>query len=1570
MAAGYEARARVTADVSGFVAGARSVAAAANTATAALRAMSTVLAANQRAANQAATNLQSFAQAASSVSRSQQQNAQAASQAAQSASQMAQAYNQGAAAAARSAQAQNSNAQAQRGNIQSLQAMGRELNRLRNEQERYQAILAQGQRLNRDQAESYARVQARISELTRDYIRLSSAERETVTASRELAQANRLATQGLQEHAAANTRLAQTGRLTHTQLQQLGREIQRVSQQYTQLTQATQARGSATQAEVTAMRTLRASLGELIATYRQLDQAQRGVVNQTRATVGATQSAAAAQRDLAAGARESATSMRGLDNSLWSVRSALGDLQGFLTQITSSFRRAASELATTFSEQEMAIAHISRVTQATMSEMDILTNGIRELARVIPLPFEELGMIARLGAQVGIAKDSIVDFTETVALFAATTDVTAEAASTMFARIQQMTDIDDTQFRNLGAAVSELGSNSAATENEILTVVESIATMASQAGMSGEAIIGLGSAMASLRIRPEIARGATQRVFLQLTSAVEDAGSEMERMVELTGRTEAELQNLAATDFDQFFMVLMEGLHGASEAGQSLVPILRQLGILNSRDAEVVARLAANYDVLSNSIDLAAESFAAGTYLQREADRIFQTLTAQVQLMSNAWDELKFSMVAAIGPLVEVLVSGATAVIRFISESELLVAVLGRLLIVGAVAAAFAGLVAIVSGVVQAWIALRAALASGVVAMGLMSSSAAASASTMGLLAGAARGATTALAASAASAGVAATAMRALSVAMRLIAPLAIVTAIMAAVSGLQRLTQSAQEANRAHLDAAGGVETLKQAMIDDTQAAMDSNDALIFRRQALAEMSAEELEAAGAARELAGNQRGLAAELGTTASAMSEMGDAAQAGTGAYNELGVEAANAGVAIGEANRAFAASAVESVVSESGVLRSRDAFNMLRTELEQFGGLGGLVEMELRDAGSASEALSETWWELSESLGFFERLGADASSLLNSLTGGFVDLRGDTALALDALLDLESGFEGITEAQIEAINSLELFQGELSIAEDGTVEFTGGLDELSEGMEGMEDAASASAEAFADFAQGVSTAFGSIAELGQGLEEEEQNLSNYTQQLEDMMEARVNFTANLLALQGRVSDESLAAMASNAEQFAPILEELANSGDDVVTNFDEMLSFVEGELQERYAAAMEELTTISADSAQGIVSEQLDELNRLWEEGKIGPREYVEELEALLDTTTTGFSGVAEEQVNALAHMFDGGLLSAEQFATALRRRFEEAGDLTSTMLAGQIELLQQHLADGEISVSEFVDAVVALLEESDYTIEPELDPEQAMRDAGELSDNIRTVADDTDATFVPAVDPIEAEGEITTLRGFIESNADESDPVFEPSTDGSEARSDMRSTRSAIEKTASDSKPTVKVRADGSGARSDMTGIMSSLRSLATTIWVNVRGQSQGIGKGWGGRKDGGWVSGPGGTREDKIPMWLSSREFVVNARSAREFGPLLEWINSQTGGRNNQMPVAGSDSILTSPNSPLRNRTMTPASVEGAQRTRMPMTTPPVAINVYNTYPQAEPTSTTINRSLQYAALMGGTTS
>lgn len=44
---------------------------------------------------------------------------------------------------------------------------------------------------------------------------------------------------------------------------------------------------------------------------------------------------------------------------------------------------------------------------------------------------------------------------------------------------------------------------------------------------------------------------------------------------------------------------------------------------------------------------------------------------------------------------------------------------------------------------------------------------------------------------------------------------------------------------------------------------------------------------------------------------------------------------------------------------------------------------------------------------------------------------------------------------------------------------------------------------------------------------------------------------------------------------------------------------------------------------------------------------------------------------------------------------------------------------------------------------------------------------------------------------------------------------------------------------------------------------------------------------DGGWISGPGGPRDDKVLSWLSNGEFVVNAASAARYRPLLEQINS-----------------------------------------------------------------------------------
>lgn len=76
------------------------------------------------------------------------------------------------------------------------------------------------------------------------------------------------------------------------------------------------------------------------------------------------------------------------------------------------------------------------------------------------------------------------------------------------------------------------------------------------------------------------------------------------------------------------------------------------------------------------------------------------------------------------------------------------------------------------------------------------------------------------------------------------------------------------------------------------------------------------------------------------------------------------------------------------------------------------------------------------------------------------------------------------------------------------------------------------------------------------------------------------------------------------------------------------------------------------------------------------------------------------------------------------------------------------------------------------------------------------------------------------------------------------------------------------------------------------------TITVTARGQiifpdgraisANSSGRGYQRAAAGGFITGPGGPTEDRIPAWLSNGEYVVNARATRENRALLEQINAR----------------------------------------------------------------------------------
>ena len=304
---------------------------------------------------------------------------------------------------------------------------------------------------------------------------------------------------------------------------------------------------------------------------------------------------------------------------------------------------------------ESAFTSVERTTQTAGKEAQALKQAFIDMSTAIPVAFEDLTKIATLGAQLGIAKDQVDEFTETVAKFGAITGISVEQVALSFGRLSQLMDVPSTQFENLSSAVAFAGVNAVATDNEILAMSESIAAVSTQAGIAAADTIGFATALASLKVRPEEARGVLTRLFREFDISVTQGGAKLDDLSRVLGVTSQEAAKLWEQDASGF---VQEFLRGANASGK-LNETITALGITNSRELNVITRLASNMDVLTSSISDANSAFTNGTYSSEAYGIVADDLASKITMMQNALAAAgaAFGEVAAgpIGILVDML---------------------------------------------------------------------------------------------------------------------------------------------------------------------------------------------------------------------------------------------------------------------------------------------------------------------------------------------------------------------------------------------------------------------------------------------------------------------------------------------------------------------------------------------------------------------------------------------------------------------------------------------------------------------------------------------------------------------------------------------------------------------------------------------------------------------------------------------------------------------------------------------------------------------------------------------------
>jgi TP901 family phage tail tape measure protein len=367
---------------------------------------------------------------------------------------------------------------------------------------------------------------------------------------------------------------------------------------------------------------------------------------------------------------------------------------------------------------ERAFADVERVTDFDESGLARLRDDLIDISKSIPVSFEEITAIATLAGQLNVAEESIGNFSESVAKFAATTDVTIEASATAFGRLDQLVEGVDGQFDKLGSAILAVGVDSVATESEIIKIAGQIASIANIAGFSAGELIGFSSALASVGTRPELSRGTFTRLFSEINQAVSGTSDSLDKFAQLAGQSSQEFIDIwtAGEGASQ----IIEILRGLSVQGAEAELSLRALGITSVRDVPTLLKLAQNVEEVERQLGVATLGFIAGTELQEQYSVISATLSEKLVVLKNNFQAFTSSLAGATGPLT-VFVDGIIQLISFLEKlirnpfaQFVLTAIIAVVGITGALSIAASGVVrftAALAGGLTSMIELRTATA-------------------------------------------------------------------------------------------------------------------------------------------------------------------------------------------------------------------------------------------------------------------------------------------------------------------------------------------------------------------------------------------------------------------------------------------------------------------------------------------------------------------------------------------------------------------------------------------------------------------------------------------------------------------------------------------------------------------------------------------------------------------------------------------------------------------------------------------------------------------------------------------
>ena len=317
---------------------------------------------------------------------------------------------------------------------------------------------------------------------------------------------------------------------------------------------------------------------------------------------------------------------------------------------------------------ESAITGVAKTTDLTDEELADMSDAIKAMSTEIPASTTEIAAVAEAAGQLGIQKDALLDFTRVMTMLGTATNMTAEDAATALARFANITGMSADNYDRLGAVIVDLGNNFATTESEITQMGTRLASGGRLAGLTEPQIMALAAAMSSVGIEAEAGGTAMTQTLNATEKAVATGEDSLQSFADVAGMSADSFAEMWNTDALGALTAFIRGLGNLDEQGESAVLVLEDLGLTGIRQSNMLKSLALAADQMDSAVQTANTAWDENIALTNEANKRYATTQSKLDMMQNAYNNLKVAVGDAFTPALRDAYDAGTDVLNVLGE--------------------------------------------------------------------------------------------------------------------------------------------------------------------------------------------------------------------------------------------------------------------------------------------------------------------------------------------------------------------------------------------------------------------------------------------------------------------------------------------------------------------------------------------------------------------------------------------------------------------------------------------------------------------------------------------------------------------------------------------------------------------------------------------------------------------------------------------------------------------------------------------------------------------------------------